>query len=209
MVGKWPGFDKHGEPWFVSGPMSLESLEDRLVLPAPTVLAVAAVSGIYGGTATVTANLSSAGTPVAGESVDLHIGATDLGPVVTDVNGDATIPAASLAGINVGTYTGDVTASFAGDVNFDPSNGSNDLTVTPAPLTITADNQTKVYGAALPTLTASYTGFVNGDTAASLTTPPTLTTTATPPATSPAAPTPSPPAAPLIPITRSATSPAP
>ena len=32
------------------------------------------------------------------------------------------------------------------------------LTVTPAPLTITADNQTKVYGAALPTLTASYIG---------------------------------------------------
>ena len=49
------------------------------------------------------------------------------------------------------------------------------LTVTPAALTITADNQTKVYGAALPTLTASYTGFVNGDTSASLTTQPTLT----------------------------------
>ena len=47
------------------------------------------------------------------------------------------------------------------------------LTVTPAPLTITADNQTKVYGAALPTLTASYSGFVNGDTSASLTTQPT------------------------------------
>ena len=38
------------------------------------------------------------------------------------------------------------------------------LTVTPAALTITANNQTKVYGAALPTLTASYSGFVNGDT---------------------------------------------
>ena len=48
-----------------------------------------------------------------------------------------------------------------------------------SPLTITADNQTKVYGAALPTLTASYSGFVNGDTSASLTTLPTLTTTAT------------------------------
>ena len=53
------------------------------------------------------------------------------------------------------------------------------LTVTPAPLTITANNQTKVYGAALPTLTASYSGLVNGDTPASLTTQPTLTTTAT------------------------------
>jgi hypothetical protein len=53
------------------------------------------------------------------------------------------------------------------------------LTVTPAPLTITADNQTKVYGAALPVLTASYSGFVNGDTAASLTTPVSLATPAT------------------------------
>ena len=53
------------------------------------------------------------------------------------------------------------------------------LTVTAAALTITANNLTKVYGAALPTLTASYSGFVNGDTSASLTHPPTLTTTAT------------------------------
>jgi hypothetical protein len=53
------------------------------------------------------------------------------------------------------------------------------LTVTPASLTITADSKTKVYGAALPTLTASYSGFVNGDTSASLTTRPTLSTTAT------------------------------
>ena len=53
------------------------------------------------------------------------------------------------------------------------------LTVTSAALTITADNQTKVYGAALPSLTASYTGFVNGDNSVGLTTQPTLATTAT------------------------------
>jgi hypothetical protein len=53
------------------------------------------------------------------------------------------------------------------------------LTVTPAPLTIAADNQSKVYGAPLPTLTFWCTGWVNDDTAASLTTQPELTTTAT------------------------------
>jgi hypothetical protein len=53
------------------------------------------------------------------------------------------------------------------------------LTVTPAPLTITANSATKVYGAALPAMSASYSGFVNGDSAASLTTPPTLNTAAT------------------------------
>ena len=40
------------------------------------------------------------------------------------------------------------------------------LTVTPAALTVTADNETKTYGAANPALTVSYSGFVNGDTAA-------------------------------------------
>ena len=57
------------------------------------------------------------------------------------------------------------------------------LTVTPAPLTITANNQTKVYGAALPTLTVTYTGLVNGDTPATFSsapnTPPAIITTAT------------------------------
>ena len=62
-------------------------------------------------------------------------------------------------------------------------NGS--FTVTPAPLTITADDQTKAYGAELPLLTVSYMGFVNGDTPASLSTQVVLTTPAT--ANSPAA----------------------
>ena len=61
-----------------------------------------------------------------------------------------------------------ITASGAVDADYSISYVAGTLTVTPAALTITADNQTKVYGAALPTLTASYSGFVNGDTSASL-----------------------------------------
>ncbi len=72
-----------------------------------------------------------------------------------------------------------ITASGAVDTDYAISYVAGGLTVTAVPLTITADNQTKVYGAALPTLTASYAGFVNGDTPASLTTQPTLATTAT------------------------------
>ena len=53
------------------------------------------------------------------------------------------------------------------------------LTVNPVALIITANNQTKAYGTALPSLTASYSGFVNGDSSTSLTTQPTLSTTAT------------------------------
>ena len=53
------------------------------------------------------------------------------------------------------------------------------LFVTPATLTITADNKSKICGAALPALTVSYAGLVNGDTVASLITRPTVTTIAT------------------------------
>ena len=45
-------------------------------------------------------------------------------------------------------------------------------------LTITAQNTNKVYGAPLPAFTASYSGFVNGDTPTSLDSRPVLSTTA-------------------------------
>ncbi|HVX11301.1 MAG TPA: MBG domain-containing protein [Pirellulales bacterium] len=89
-----------------------------------------------------------------------------------------TTTATTASHVSGNPYT--ITASGAvADADYAISYLAGSLTVTPAGLTITADDQTKVYGAALPALTASYSGFVNGDTAASLTTPPTLTTTAT------------------------------
>ena len=88
-----------------------------------------------------------------------------------------TTTATASSHVSGSPYT--ITASGAADSNYSISYVAGNLTVTTVPLTITANNQTKVYGAALPTLTASYTGFVNGDTSASLTTQPTLTTTAT------------------------------
>src|SRR4029077_4119308 len=73
-----------------------------------------------------------------------------------------------------------VRASQPGDANYNAaSDVDQSFTVTPAALTITVDDQSKVYGAALPALTASYSGFINGDTVASLDTPVTLSTTAT------------------------------
>ena len=53
------------------------------------------------------------------------------------------------------------------------------VTVNPADLTITASSSTMAYGGIVPVITASYTGFVNGDSSSSLTVAPTCTTTAT------------------------------
>jgi N-acetylneuraminic acid mutarotase len=53
------------------------------------------------------------------------------------------------------------------------------INVTPAQLTVTADDKSKVYGAGVPPLTARYDGFVNGDTSISLGGSPDLGTDAT------------------------------
>lgn len=74
----------------------------------------------------------------------------------------------------------DITASQAGDVNYSAATPVHQtITVNTAALTITADNQSKTYNSDNPVLTVSYSGFVNGDTQTSLTTPPTISTTAT------------------------------
>ena len=69
----------------------------------------------------------------------------------------------------VGTY--DITAILADPDtrlgNYLVTTNTGTLTVTPALLTVTADNQTKVYGAANPSLTATIVSFVNADTEAS------------------------------------------
>ncbi|HEV2478120.1 MAG TPA: MBG domain-containing protein [Puia sp.] len=77
----------------------------------------------------------------------------------------------------VGSYV--ITPSGAVDPNYTFTYVTGTLTITPAPLTITASNTSRVYGSALPALTASYSGFRNGDNASNLTTQPTLSTAAT------------------------------
>ena len=99
------------------------------------------------------------------------------GDTPSNLSTQLTVTTTATASSQVGTYA--ITATGAVDPDYTISYASGTLSVTSAGLTITADDQTKVYGAGLPTLTASYTGFVNGDTSASLTTQPTLTTTAT------------------------------
>jgi hypothetical protein len=89
----------------------------------------------------------------------------------------ATATTAATAASAVGNYT--ITASGAVNANYIINYVNGKLSITPAALTITADNKTKAYGAALPTFTATYTGWVNGDGISSLTTAPTITSTAT------------------------------
>ncbi|HEX3707803.1 MAG TPA: MBG domain-containing protein [Mycobacteriales bacterium] len=77
-----------------------------------------------------------------------------------------------------GTYPVTCSGGFAQGETF-TSGTAGTLTVTPAPLTVTASSATIAPGDPIPAVTASYSGFVNGETAASLTTAPTCSTTAT------------------------------
>jgi hypothetical protein len=77
----------------------------------------------------------------------------------------------------VNTYTASFTAN---DGVSDSQVGTVQITVSPAVLTITARSPTMLLHGTVPAITPSYSGFVNGDSAASHTTPPTCTTTAVP-----------------------------
>ena len=70
--------------------------------------------------------------------------------------------------VSQGTVTGVTVVGVAGT-----------LTITAAPLTVTAKDATREYGAANPALSFTYSGWKNGETDAVLTTKPTATTTAT------------------------------
>jgi pectin methylesterase-like acyl-CoA thioesterase len=63
----------------------------------------------------------------------------------------------------VGTY--DITLTGGSSLNYNISLTKGTLDVTKAPLTATADNQTRKVGEANPAFTITYSGFVNGDDA--------------------------------------------
>jgi hypothetical protein len=132
-----------------------------VVSPAPLTITADSKSMVYGGSLpTLTASYSGFVN----------------GDTVASLTTAPTLSTAATAGSHVGGYA--ITASGAAAANYTITYVGGTLSVTPAPLTITANNQTMVYGGTLPTLTASYAGFVNGDGPASLTTLPTLSTTA-------------------------------
>lgn len=65
----------------------------------------------------------------------------------------------------VGSYA--ITPSGLSSTNYTVTFAPGTLNVSPAAITVRADNKTKVYGAAMPGFTATVAGLVNGDTLAS------------------------------------------
>jgi hypothetical protein len=131
------------------------------VTPAPLTITAVAASKVYGS---------------ANPAFTAKFEGFVLGQDKTALAGSLIFSTTATAASHVGNYP--VAPSGAASADYAISYVGGELSVTPAPLLIIADDQIQPDGAPLPGLTASYVGFVNGDTAANLSTPVTLSTTA-------------------------------
>jgi hypothetical protein len=127
-------------------------------------------------------NITKAGSTV---SVNCPASVTYNGlaqtPCTASVTGVGGLSQSLTVNYSSNTNAGPATASatFAGDANHTGSSNSGGFTINKVLLTVTANNASRAVGAANPTFTASYSGFVNGETTAVLGGSPSLTTTAT------------------------------
>ncbi|WP_160295295.1 Ig-like domain repeat protein, partial [Geobacter sp. OR-1] len=123
------------------------------------------LSSVYGSAVTFTAKVTPA---LATGQVQFKVDGVNKGGLVAVVNGVAT--SAAISDLTVRSTAYKVSAEYSGDANIDGKT-SIDLsqTITKAVLTVTADNKSKVYGTVNPALTATITGYVNGDDSSVLT----------------------------------------
>ena len=121
--------------------------------------------------ATTTATLNTAAASLVG-----RIGSDSLSVTAT---GDFVNPSAGT-GKTVAISNLTLTGAASGNYVLAASGNESATTasITPDNLTITADNATKAAGATNPALTLTYSGFVAGESASSLTTRPAASTTA-------------------------------
>jgi hypothetical protein len=89
----------------------------------------------------------------------------------------ATCTTAATASSPAGTYA--ITCSGADDIKYSFTYVAGSLTIAPAPLAVHVPSATMTVGSAVPALTPTITGFVNGDTAAVVSGAASCTTTAT------------------------------
>jgi len=136
------------------------------ITPAPLTATVTADAKQYDGTTTAALHCSFASGVFSSDMVNC----TATGAFASkDV---ATPQTVNITNITLG-------GGQASDYKLTTTTGTTSASITPAPLTITANGGSFIYGGTVPTITAGYSGFVNGESAANLTTQPNCSTTAT------------------------------
>jgi hypothetical protein len=149
---------------------SVSAILQQTVNPATaTLTGLAAQNKVYdGGTAALlnTSNVSLGGI-LAGDSVTLDISAATATFADQNVGTSKTVSVAglALAGTDSGNYVVTTNATLSANI-------------LPAPLVVTANDTNRLFGAANPTFTASYSGFVAGENQLVLSGAPAFNTTA-------------------------------
>jgi hypothetical protein len=136
-----------------------ESTPQVISSTQPTMLSLVSGTGMFDGTAALTATLTANGLPLAGAAVAFRLSAggtvTPLGTATTNTSGVAALAGVSLAGLGAGTVTGGVEASFAGNAADAPASASGNLTVNPLVATLSLGGLAATYDGMPHTVTAS------------------------------------------------------
>lgn len=129
---------------------------------------------------TVTANDATRAYGAANPAFAATITGFKLGQTTSVLSGTPSFDTVAGPTSDVGDYPITPGVGTLAATNYGFSFAPGTLTVTKAPLTVTADDATRAYGQANPAFTATITGFVNGEQAADVVTgDPEFTTTAT------------------------------
>jgi hypothetical protein len=135
--------------------VSYVSDSSGVITPAPLTLSAVSDTKVYDGT-TVSSGVASSTGLVGGDTVG-GLSQRFLSQNVLGVNG-------STLAVDAGYVVNDGNGGANYSVSTDTASG----TITPAPLTIAADDKVRPANAPNPPFTATYTGLVAGDTPASL-----------------------------------------
>ena len=123
---------------------------------------------------TLTAAPDGTGAPVPTGTVQFKADGVALGAPVIVAAGRAT--SILTSGLSAGSHT--ITALYSGDTSYLANSAGVPLVLTKAHLTVTANTKSMVYGGSVPALTATISGFVNGDTSNVVSGTPGLSTSA-------------------------------
>jgi len=141
-----------------------ESATANITKKNVTVSGTSVVTKVYDGTNTATLSGATLGGTISGDDVSLTNNGQGLFSQTSAGDNIPVTTAMSLTGSDASNYTLTQPTNVKG-------------TVSKAGLTVTADNQTKIYGAVNPTLTVSYSGWITGENVSALTAEPTASAT--------------------------------
>lgn len=190
--------------WNVAQTVTVTGLDSYMTTPSQTYQITGSASSAdanYDGMSTTpvtVTNLQTAGatsgTSIYGQAVTFPVTVSAVPPqtgtptgTVTYIDGTTKLATVTLSGGSASYTTSDlfvgthvISVEYSGDGTFLPITQVLYVqTVTPATLTVAANDASKVYGQANPTFSDTITGFVNGDTTSVVSGAASLTTNAT------------------------------